>query len=397
MRPELVVAGKEFRDHVTSKRFLIIFAILMLLAIYSMVNGLNQYNQTLEDYKKNQQSIQQQDWFKQEVSDLQQQIRDAQAKNNTDLVQTLENQLNSLVNPTMPSMLYVFGNMNQYFVLIGMVLSVAIGFDLITKEREEGSLKSLLSHPIYRDAVINGKALGALAVLTVSIGAMMLVMIAIMLFYGIVPDMDDTLRIIAYFVLALVYCAIFFGLALMTSTIAKSSAMSVLYVMAIVIAMVIIPMFSGDVANLVMGQAPQAPDTGNGGPILFNKMVVPVNSTGGMDTPTPTEDPRWTAYNNAVQDYYNRYNMITSSLNGISPINNFQYNIANAILYDTGSGGVIMPMEASSASPMRPAYSTEKTVWDSLAYVWNNLLAMLVELILPLAISYVLFMRSDIR
>jgi ABC-2 type transport system permease protein len=31
MRPELIVAGKEFRDHITRKRFLILFAILLLL------------------------------------------------------------------------------------------------------------------------------------------------------------------------------------------------------------------------------------------------------------------------------------------------------------------------------------------------------------------------------
>jgi len=34
---------------------------------------------------------------------------------------------------------------------------------------------------------------------------------------------------------------------------------------------------------------------------------------------------------------------------------------------------------------------------DSLASVWTNILAMLIELILPLALSYVMFMRSDIR
>ncbi len=51
MRPELIVAEKEFRDHLTSKRFIAILAIFMLLAVYAMVSGMNTYNQSLDSYK----------------------------------------------------------------------------------------------------------------------------------------------------------------------------------------------------------------------------------------------------------------------------------------------------------------------------------------------------------
>ncbi len=68
MRPELIVAGKELRDHVTSRRFLIIFAILLLISVYSIVTGMDQYNQMLDSYKQNQQQSQQQDWFKEQVA-----------------------------------------------------------------------------------------------------------------------------------------------------------------------------------------------------------------------------------------------------------------------------------------------------------------------------------------
>jgi ABC-2 type transport system permease protein len=394
MRPELTVAGKEFRDHISSKRFLIIFAILMLLAIYSMATGMSQYNQMLDDYKKSTQTNQQQPWYQEQVASMEQQIQDAQARGATDEVEMLQYQLDQLRNPSMPSMLYVFANMDQYFVLIAMVLAVAIGFDLITREKEEGSLKSLLSHPLYRDAIINGKAMGAIGVLAVSMAAMFLTTFAIMLFYGIVPNVDDILRIVAYFLMALIYCGVFFALALMMSTIAKSSAMSVLYVMGIVIAMVIIPMFSYQIASLVMGPAPEMPPIDDGGVIMYKSGMANDNAT---ILPEPVSDSRMIGWNEELQQYYERQNFITSSINAISPMSNFQNYIASAILYKAGGGGIV-PLYASS-SVMKPYYmpTHDPTVWDSLATVWSNIVAMLVELILPLALSYVIFMRADVR
>ena len=89
MRPELIVAGKEFRDHISSKRFIIIFAILMLLSVYSMINGLGQYNQMLDQYKQSAQTNPQQQWYQDEVASLHTQIQDAAARGATDEVTQL--------------------------------------------------------------------------------------------------------------------------------------------------------------------------------------------------------------------------------------------------------------------------------------------------------------------
>ena len=48
MRTELIVAGKEFRDHLTSRRFIVIFTLMILLSAYGIANGLNDYNMLLE-------------------------------------------------------------------------------------------------------------------------------------------------------------------------------------------------------------------------------------------------------------------------------------------------------------------------------------------------------------
>src|SRR4030042_5786037 len=51
-------------------------------------------------------------------------------------------------------------------VLIGALVAVAYGFNAINKERTEGSLKVLMSYPIYRDQVILGKLFASIILIT---------------------------------------------------------------------------------------------------------------------------------------------------------------------------------------------------------------------------------------
>ncbi len=384
MKPELIVAGKEFRDHITSKRFLVIFAVLMLVAVISMAGGMSQYNESLDNYKKQTAENAQQDWYKEQVASLQKQIADAEAKGlSQEEIASLQYQLDYLINPPMPSVLYVFMNMNQYLVLIGLVLSVALGFDLITREKEEGSLKSLLSHPVYRDSVINGKLLGSLTVLIVVMCSMFLVTIAIMLFFGIVPGGDDLLRIGVYFLTALLYSGVFFAVATMTSTVAKSSALSILYALGIVILLYSVTSFSGNIADIIMGPVPEYTEVPGDDVHILRE---------GDNATKAMVSSKIIGWNPEIQQYYEKKNQIIEAINTISPIHDFSDRIAYAVLYKTD----MRPMPLLAADIAYNPYKTP-TLMDSLASVWTNILAMLVELILPLAVSYVMFMRSDIR
>jgi ABC-2 type transport system permease protein len=389
MRPELIVAGKEFRDHLTSKRFLVIFAILMLLAVVSMAGGMAEYNKMLDDYKKSAAQNSQQDWFKEQVASLQKQIADSEASGaSQEEIDSLKYQLDMMINPPMPSVLYVFTRMNQYLVLIALVLSVAMGFDLITREKEEGSLKSLLSHPVYRDSVINGKLLGSLAVLIVVMCSMFLVTIAIMLFYGAVPVGDDLLRIGTYFVMALIYSGVFFAIATMTSTIAKSSALSILYVLSIVVILVMVTTFSSTIADAIMGPVPEYTYPVDGDVGILK------SGNGSIVEPalSPISSSKVIGWNPEIQQYYEKKNQIIEAINTISPLYDFSDRISYAIL----SKADMRPMPLMAYDMAYSPYRTP-TLMDSLASVWTNILAMLIELILPLAVSYVMFMRSDIR
>ncbi|MEA2075123.1 MAG: ABC transporter permease subunit, partial [Euryarchaeota archaeon] len=131
-----VVAKKEFLDHVMGKKFMAILAILMIISLLAMYQGVESYNEQLESYKEQIAGIEEHPegmppgWM-----------------------------------PEKPSILFVFQMMSMLFGILGAILAIAIGFNLISGEKESGSLKSLLSHPVFRDTIINGKALGGMGAL----------------------------------------------------------------------------------------------------------------------------------------------------------------------------------------------------------------------------------------
>jgi len=219
MRPELIIAEKEFVDHITSKRFIVIFGILLLLAIYAISTGMDSYNQQLDHYKNAQDDPNSQ----QNIASLQKSIQDARDHNmSNDYINSLQYQLDKLVNPPMPSVLQVFQGMLLLFSFVGMILGASLGFDQIARERDEGSLKFLVSSPIYRDAIINGKTIGAIATLASAMAAAFAITIAILMLKGVLPGVEEMIRIFLFFLASLLYCTLFFALAMMISTLSKS-------------------------------------------------------------------------------------------------------------------------------------------------------------------------------
>ncbi len=151
----------------------------------------------------------------------------------------MQNQLDMMRNPSMPSVLNVFQSMTMLFTFVGMILGAAMGFDQIAREKDEGSLKFLVSSPIYRDAIINGKTIGAIAALAAAMGAAFAIAIAIVMLKGIVPGVDDLIRIFLFFIAAMLYCAAFFALAMMVSALSKNTAMAAIFTVGMVFAVFI--------------------------------------------------------------------------------------------------------------------------------------------------------------
>jgi len=391
MRPELIVAEKEFRDHLSSKRFLVILAILLLLSCYGVYTGMQSYDSQLNDYKNPQYAGGEQG-MQQQAAMLQQEIKDAQAQNaSQERIQSLQYSLDSITNRPMPSLLIVFNSMVMLFTFLGMILGIALGFDQISKERDDGSLKFLASSPIYRDAIINGKAIGAISTLAVAMGSAFLFAIAIVMLMGVVPGLNDMIRIVAFFITALLYCSVFFAIALLASTVTKSTSTSILCMVGIVLGLVIFSVLSflvaGLIAQAIMGPAP----TYNPPTIIQN-----VNDT---------MSGQMISYGSPSSDYTNYYNKLTSmevqisdAITVVSPINDFGGGMGIGITPGLGSAMLSKTQYAQTfyISSM-PGTAKEVSLLDSLASVWIQLLALIVELVVAFGISYAVFMRMDIR
>jgi ABC-2 type transport system permease protein len=104
------------------------------------------------------------------------------------------------------------------FSLVGGVLAIAISFDTINNERQKGSLKILLSYPIYRDTIVYGKYLGGLIAVTLVSAITFLAGIGVFISVtGLAMTMDTVIRLFLFFAVSLVYMAIFLAVGLLLS------------------------------------------------------------------------------------------------------------------------------------------------------------------------------------
>jgi ABC-2 type transport system permease protein len=121
------------------------------------------------------------------------------------------------------------GSMITNFSLVGGVLALAISFDTINGERQTGSMKTLLSYPIYRDKIIFGKYMGGLIVVSIVTAITFLTGIGIFVgFSGLPLTVDTGVRLGLFFIISLAYMAIFLGIGLLLSIVMPQPSTSLL-------------------------------------------------------------------------------------------------------------------------------------------------------------------------
>ncbi len=83
-----------------------------------------------------------------------------------------------------------------FVALIGPLLGIAVGFDAISSERVDRTLPRLLSQPIHRDDVINGRFVAGLAAIVLTALTAVVAGIAIV-GLGVIPSRGDAGRLLA--------------------------------------------------------------------------------------------------------------------------------------------------------------------------------------------------------
>ncbi|WP_243668772.1 ABC transporter permease [Methanoculleus chikugoensis] len=224
----LLVAGKEFADHLASRRFTLVLLLFLILCSVSLYEGVENYSEKLAAYSDGTAPVPKflgypPGWM-----------------------------------PEKPSLLTVFLNLSSMVASYGPLLAIATGFDLITRERWSGSLKTLLSRPVFRDEVITGKALGGFAALTLAMSIAILIALALLLLFAIVPSPAELGAILVFWFVSLVYLFTFFSVALLASSVVADSGSALVWsLVAIFVLSSIVPIFGGILTDAVAGTPPR--------------------------------------------------------------------------------------------------------------------------------------------
>jgi ABC-2 type transport system permease protein len=237
--------------------------------------------------------------------------------------------------------------------LIGPFIGLILGFDSINAEKNSGTLNRLVSQPIYRDSIIIGKFLASLTLIAVMVLTTgIAVSCAGFLATGIKPTGEELVRFLFFLVYTIIYICFWLAMALLFSVFTRHAATSAL-------ASIALWLFFAIFMSLLAG-------------ILANA-AYPVN----------------TEYEQAV-NALNNYNL-NLNLNRISPY--YLYSEAASVLMNPATRA----LNAVSYTQLVGALSSYLPLGQSLLLVWPHLVGLLALTLAAFTISYVGFMRQEIR
>lgn len=114
------------------------------------------------------------------------------------------------------------------------IIGIVLGLDAINSEKNSGTLSRLLSQPIYRDAVINGKFLAGIVTIAVMLTTTILIIGGIgLLELGVAPTSEEVARLLLFWGVSILYGALWLGLAILFSVFFAHVATSALTTIAI--------------------------------------------------------------------------------------------------------------------------------------------------------------------
>jgi ABC-2 type transport system permease protein len=239
---------------------------------------------------------------------------------------------------------------------LGPLMGLALGFDAINSEQNRGTLSRILAQPVYRDAVINGKFMAGLTTIFVMIVTMGLILSGLGLrMIGIPPTAEEILRVTAFFVLTGVYVAFWMSLAIMFSIFFRQTATSALAGIAVwIVCTFFVGMLAGIIANIAVPLGPDA---------TVNDVV------------------RWQNTQQAIAR--------------LSPIT--LYSEATMTLLSP-STRTLLPLQLLGLLPeARGMVLTPLPLTMSLQLVWPQIVGLVALTVLCFVISYVRFMRQEVR
>ncbi len=242
-----------------------------------------------------------------------------------------------------------------FLALVGPLLGLAFAFDSINGERANGTLPRLLSQPIHRDDVVNGKFAAGLAVISLVLIVMVLGVAAFALIrLGIVPQASEILRVVLWTLVTITYIGLWLAFGMLLSVAIRRAATSALVGFGI---WLLLTIFGGLIVSLLSG------------------VLAPSGATAEEEL---------------------RNIGIREALIRLQPNN----------LYQETAFALLNPLETSVSTPdtigsyvqrQQQIPNTLFSVDQSLMLVWPQVVALFALTVACFAAAYVLFMRQEVR
>ncbi|MGH3649937.1 MAG: ABC transporter permease [Acidimicrobiia bacterium] len=230
------------------------------------------------------------------------------------------------------------------------LLGIMFGFDTVNGERAQGTLPRLLSQPIHRDEVILGKFVAGISVITIMLTALVVFVAGIGIFrLGVTPTVSEVSRLLVWLVFAVIYVAFWQALATLVSVRTTRASTSALIPIGV---WLVLALF---------------------GTFIFGALADVISPDDGSQT--------------ALLDNLRTEHVISQT----SPITLFQEGSTVLLDPEVRSTGLL------TLEQVDRAIVSELNLVQSLGVVWPSMVVLLAMTAALFALSYVSFMRQEVR
>lgn len=235
------------------------------------------------------------------------------------------------------------------------VIGIALGFDAINSERVSGNLSRLLSQPLYRDSVINGKFLAGLVTLSILVLSIVTLVAGMGLrMIGVPPTAEEILRLFFFIFISIVYGGFWLALAVLFSVLFNRTATSALASVAVWIFMLF---FVSWIASSIAD------------------VMVPVSQSSAVEVMA-------------------RHEEIYRAISRVSPGALYGESVQVLLMPELSNPSVVLTLINIYTAGMIP---TPLSLGQSLLVVWPQITSLIALTALCFAASYIKFMREEIR